>query len=131
MYNRMPAEIRPTPASAMIIYSNAFDSQFCLLLRGRRCVSLDDMQDEAFEVESNILAAGRLEGDAESRRQRGESSSSSEHEIDELGKMIEILASEVSKLKSEQYSEEAAAHCSISFLTSNSYRGTDEHLQIL
>jgi len=26
MYNRMPAEVRPTPTSAMLIYANAFDS---------------------------------------------------------------------------------------------------------
>jgi len=77
MYNKIPAEVRPTPSSAMITYANAFVSQFCLLLRERRSTSLDDMQIVAFEVESNIIAAERLEGDAERRSQGGESSSSS------------------------------------------------------
>lgn len=84
------------------------------------------MQDATFEVESNILAAERLEGDAESRREGGESSSSSsssEHEIDELARMIEFLASEVSKLRVEQYSKEVGAPCSISHPTPNPYKG--------
>ena len=57
MYNRMPAEVRPTPASAMLTYANAFNSQFCLLLRERICASLADMKYAALEVDSNIMAA--------------------------------------------------------------------------
>ena len=64
----MPAEVKPTPTSAMMTYANAFDSQFCLLLRERRCASLADMQDVAFEVESNIVAVERLGGNADRRR---------------------------------------------------------------
>lgn len=72
LYSRMPAEIKPTPTSAMITYSNAFDSRFCLLLRERRCNSLADIQAAAFEVEANIMVAERLEGDDECRSQGGE-----------------------------------------------------------
>jgi len=72
----MLVEIKPTPTSAMITYANSFDSQFCLLLRERRCPSLANMQDAAFDVESNIVAAERLEGNVDRRRQGGESSSS-------------------------------------------------------
>ena len=107
MYSRMPAEVRPTPASAMITYAHAFDSQFFLLLKERSCASLADMKNAAFEVEANIIAAERLECDAERRRRGVESSSSSDPQIDKLARMIELLASEVSKLKAEQYSEEA------------------------
>lgn len=131
MYNKIPAEVGPTPTSTMLTYANAFDSQFCLLLRERRCTSLDDMQNGTFKVEANIIVVERLEGDAERRRQGGESSSSSKLEIDELARMIEFQASEVSKLKAEQNSKETGAHCSISFPTPNPCRGTHEHLQIL
>jgi len=124
----MQTEVRTTPVSAMLTYANAFDSQFCLLLRERRCASPADMQDAAFEVESNILAAEKLEGDVERRRQGDESSSSSETEINELARMINFLASEVSKLKAEQYSQEAEAHCSFSLPTPNPCRGTHENL---
>ena len=128
MYNRMPAEVRPTPTSAMLTYANTFNSQFCLLLRERRCTSLADMQSAAFEVEANIIAAERLEGDAEERRQGGEFSSSYEPEIDELARMIEFLASEVSKLKPEQYFEEAGAPCDFSLLKPNPYREMKEQM---
>jgi len=130
MYNRMPAEVRPTSTSVILSYANAFDSQFCLLLRDRICTSLADMKNAAFEVEENIIAIGRLEGDAERRKQGGESSSSSEPKIDELARMIVFLASEASKQKAEQNSKEAGAHCSISFPTPNPCIGTHGHLQI-
>ena len=104
MYNRIPYEIKPTPTSAMLTYANAFDSQFCLLLKERRCTSLANMQDAAFEVESNIIAAKRLEDDAERKRQGGELSSSSDPKIDKLARMIELLTSKVSILEAEQYS---------------------------
>lgn len=55
----MLAEIRPTPTSAMITYANAFNSQFFLLLRERKCASLAEMQAATFEVKENIIAAER------------------------------------------------------------------------
>ena len=60
MYNKIPAEIKPSEASAQISYASAFDPDFCLVLRERRATSLAQMQDETIEVESNMLAADRL-----------------------------------------------------------------------
>jgi len=77
MYSKIPAEVKPTPTFAKLTYANAFNSDFCPLLRERRCASLSEMQDAALEVESNIMAAKKLKGHADRRRQRGESSSSS------------------------------------------------------
>ena len=56
MYSKIPIEIKPIDTSAMITYANAFESDFCLLLRERRTVSLSLIQDGALKVESNILA---------------------------------------------------------------------------
>jgi hypothetical protein len=56
MYGRILDEIKPTEASAKITYANAFDTKFSLLLRERRSTTLLSMQEEAIEVESNILA---------------------------------------------------------------------------
>jgi len=67
MYSKIPAEVKPTPTSAKLTYANAFDSDFCLLLRERRCDSLAEMQDAALEVESNIMAAEKLKGHADRR----------------------------------------------------------------
>jgi len=60
------------------------------------------MWDAALEVESNIMAAEKLKVNISRRRQRGESSSSSDPKIDKMTKMIESLASEISKVKVEQ-----------------------------
>jgi hypothetical protein len=60
MYNKIPTKIKPTEASARIMYASDFDPDFCLLLRERRATSLAHMQDASLEVESNILEVDRL-----------------------------------------------------------------------
>jgi hypothetical protein len=50
MYNKIPAEIKPTETSAKISYSSVFDPDFCLLLRERRSTSLAHMKDASLEV---------------------------------------------------------------------------------
>ena len=66
------------------------------------------MKDAALEVESNIIAAKNLKIHADKRRQRGEASSSSasssEPKLYKMTKMIESLATKISKLKVEQSS---------------------------
>jgi hypothetical protein len=78
MYNKIPAEINPSEASAKITYASAFDPDFCLLLRERRATSLAHMQDAAVEVESNILVVDRLrnKADRDIPRRRSEASTS-------------------------------------------------------
>jgi hypothetical protein len=73
MYNKIPAEIKPSEASAQISYASAFDPDLCLVLRERRATSLAQMKDEAIEVESNILAADRLRNKADTDRRKGKS----------------------------------------------------------
>ena len=51
MYNKIPTEIKPTDTSSRITYANAFDSNFCLLLKERRSSSLSLMQDATLEVQ--------------------------------------------------------------------------------
>jgi len=68
MYNKIPAKVKPTTTSAKITYASAFDSEFCLLLRERRCATLVDMQDSTLEVESNIMAMEKLKGNFDRRR---------------------------------------------------------------
>jgi hypothetical protein len=103
MYSKIPAEIKPSDASAKITYSDDFDSDFCLLLRERRSLTLSLMQDVALEVESNILASQKIKGNSDRRRPRNEASSSSsaDPKFDKMDKMLESLTSEISKLKIE------------------------------
>jgi hypothetical protein len=107
MYNKIPAEIKPTEASAKITYASAFDPDFCLLLRERRATSLALMQDASLEVESNVLAVDRLRSKADRDRGRGRSeastsgSSASHPQVDELTKIVKSMSAEMEKIKFE------------------------------
>jgi hypothetical protein len=107
MYNKIPAEIKPTEASAKISYASAFNPDFCLLLRERRATSLAQMKYAAIEVEYNVLAVDRLRNkvDADRRKGRSEASTSGtslpHHQVDELTKIVKSRSVEMEKMKVE------------------------------
>jgi hypothetical protein len=108
MYNKIPAEVKPSEASAQISYAGAFDPDFCLLLRERRATSLAQMQDAAIEVESNILAADRLRNKADANRRKGKSEASTSGpslphpQVNELTQVMNFLKEEMERLKMER-----------------------------
>jgi hypothetical protein len=107
MYNKIPAGIKPSDASAQISYVGAFDPNFYLLMRERRATSLAQMQDATIEVESNVLAANRLrnKADANRRKERSEASTSGSlvphPQVDELTKMVKSLSVEMERMRME------------------------------
>ena len=131
MYNKILDEVKPTTIFVELTYASDFDSDFCLLLRERRCATLTDMQDVALEVESNIMVAEKLKGNVDRRRQRGKYSSSSDPKIDKMTKMIESLASKISKLKVEQHLGKGRVPNTFAPRNPNPYRRANEQLQIL
>ena len=50
-YDAIPTDVKPPPGAAKLHYADAFSSEFTLLLRERRSVSLEDMMDDATKVE--------------------------------------------------------------------------------
>jgi ribonuclease HI len=108
MYNKIPAEVKPSEVSAQISYAGAFDPNFCLVLRERRATSLAQMQDAAIEVESNILAADRLRNKANADRRKGKSGASTfgpslpNPQVSELTQVMNFLKEEVERLKLER-----------------------------
>jgi uncharacterized small protein (DUF1192 family) len=113
MYNKIPAEIKPSEASAQISYASAFDPDLCLVLRERRATSLAQMQDAAIEVESNMLVADRLRNKANTDRRKGKTeastsdptisgSSLSHPQVNELAQVMNFLKEEVERLKVER-----------------------------
>jgi hypothetical protein len=113
MYNKIPAEIKPSEASAQISYASAFDPDFCLVLRERRATSLAQMQDAAIEVESNMLAADRLRNQADTNRRKGKSEASvsgsntsglsvPHPQVNELTQLLNVLKEEMERLKTER-----------------------------
>ena len=93
------------------------------------------MQDAALEVESNIMVVEKLKTHADRRRQRGEASSSSasssEPKLDKMTKMIESLATEISKLKVEQNAGKATLPNTFTPRNPNPFRRANEQLQII
>jgi ribonuclease HI len=107
MYNKIPAEIKPSEASAKITYASAFDPDFCLLLRERRATTLAHMQDAAVEVESNILVVDRLrnKADRDISRKRPEASPSNSSPLplqtDEVTKVLKSLSARMERWELE------------------------------
>ena len=65
MYQTIPNEIKPLEIASMIAYTNTFEAYFSLLLRERRTPNLATMQKSSIEVESNMMAVDRLEGESD------------------------------------------------------------------
>ena len=59
VYDVIPALVKPTIRAAQLHYADPFDSYFALLLRERRSVSLNDMMNDAIEVEINLMTFGK------------------------------------------------------------------------
>jgi hypothetical protein len=83
-----------------LLFSNAFDVEFSLLLRERRSATLSSMQEETIEVESNILAAERLKkkSDIDKKKKKEDvpyasNTSTYDPKIDEMDKMLKTLTS--------------------------------------
>eukprot|EP01018_Ginkgo_biloba_P015769 Gb_38181 [translate_table: standard] len=51
MYNKIPADIRPSQAIAKVTYAAAHDPDFAMMLRERRSATLDIMQNDVVDIE--------------------------------------------------------------------------------
>ena len=71
-YDAIPANVKHLPRAAKLHYVDAFSSEFTLLLRERRYVSLINMMDDAIEVEVNITASDKTKQKNETRRVKEE-----------------------------------------------------------
>ena len=78
-------------------YAYAFDANFALFLRERKYVSLNDMMNDAIEVEVNLMAFGKIKHKTEVRRIKKESQafiswSSSNSKFDMMIKVMDKLS---------------------------------------
>ena len=91
MFDKIPAEIKPSDASTKITYYFSFDPKFFLILRERRSTTLTLMQDVALEVESNIMASQKLKGKFERKKSSVDPPSSSNTKMEKMAKMLDSL----------------------------------------
>jgi hypothetical protein len=109
LYNKIPIEVKPSQPAAKVTFVGAFDTDFSLLLRERRSVDLTKMQDDALEIESNMMASGKLKaktkaGNKETRRYREQGGSSgsrrsSGDKMDDMARIIKEPSNKISKME--------------------------------
>jgi hypothetical protein len=112
LYNYIPVEVKPSQLAAKVTFAGDFEPNFALLLRERRSATLAGMQGDVIEVESNMMASGKLKakvetGTREPRRfkeQAGPSRSgkSAEEKMDEMAKIIKDLSNKISRMELDQ-----------------------------
>jgi hypothetical protein len=101
-YDAIPTDVKPPPGVAKLHYVDAFSSEFSLLLRERRFVSLTDMMDDAIEVEVTLTTSNKTKHKNETRRVKEEepqastSQSSSDAKFNMMMKTMEKLMDKLS-----------------------------------
>ena len=101
LYNKIPVEVKLSQPIAKVTFTGAFEPDFALLLRERRGANLTQMQYDTVEIESNMMASGKLNmkikvGNKETkhfRKQVGPSGSrrSSDDKMDDMARIIKEL----------------------------------------
>jgi hypothetical protein len=109
LYNKIPAAVKPSEPSAKVTFAGAFEPDFALLLRERRGATLNRMQDDAVEIESNMMASGKLKAKVETvnhdnRRYRepaGPSGSNryTDDRVDDMARVIKDLSNKISRME--------------------------------
>jgi hypothetical protein len=112
LYNKIPVDVKPSHPTAKVTFAGAFEPDFSLLLRERRGADLTRMQDDAVEIESNMMASGKLKtkietGNRETKRfreQAGPSGSgrSSDDKMDDMARIIKELSNKISRMELDQ-----------------------------
>jgi hypothetical protein len=102
VYNSMPIEVKPPPGASQLHYVESFDNDFSFLLRERRYNTLDDMMNDAIEVEVNLMASGKIKHNTDTNMKifQGETQPSTFQTLDEsfdlMVKTMERLVEKIS-----------------------------------
>jgi ribonuclease HI len=112
LYNKIPAAVKPSEPSAKVTFAGAFEPDFALLLRERRGDTLIKMQDDAVEIESNMMASGKMKtkvdtANRDNRRYRepaGPSGSNryTDDRVDDMARVIRDLSNKISRMELDQ-----------------------------
>ena len=70
VYHSIPADIKPLVGATKIHYVDYFENDFSLLLRERKSYSLPNMLNDALEVESNMMACGKMKHKIETDKRK-------------------------------------------------------------
>jgi hypothetical protein len=65
LYNKILAKVKLSQPIAKVTFAGAFEPDFALLLQEIRGATLNQMQDDVVEIESNMMASGKLKAKVE------------------------------------------------------------------
>jgi hypothetical protein len=112
LYNKIPMEVKPSQPAAKVTFARAFEPYFALLLRERRGATLTQMQYDVVEIESNMMASGKLKakvemGNRETKRFREQvgpsgSNRSTDDKMDDMARIIKELSNNISRMELDQ-----------------------------
>jgi hypothetical protein len=113
LYSKIQVEVKPSQLATKVDFTGAFDSDFVLILRETRATPLARMQDDVIEIESNMMASGKLKrkvelGIREPRRFKeqggpfGSGRNTQDEKIKEMDKIIKYLSNKISKIEMEK-----------------------------
>jgi hypothetical protein len=112
LYNKTLAEVKPSQPTAKVTFAGAFEPDFSLLLREKKYATLAGMHDDAIEIESNMMASGKLKTKFEMRTKEprpfkeqvgpSRSGKSAEETMDEMAKIIKVLSNKISRMQLDQ-----------------------------
>ena len=112
LYHKIPAEFKPSKPVAKVTFIAAFEPDFALILRERRPATLTGMQYNAIEIESNMMASGKLKAKVETwtkepkrfREQVGPSGSGryTKEKMDDMANITKYLSNKISRMELDQ-----------------------------
>jgi hypothetical protein len=112
LYNKIPADVKPSQPTTKVTFVGSFDLDFSLLLRERRSTTLTSMQDDAVEIESNMIASGKSRirnesGERERRKQKEQVGTSGtnknqEDKIEEMSRIIKYLSNKLARMETKR-----------------------------
>jgi hypothetical protein len=110
LYNKIPRDINPSQQAAKVTYVGDFDVDFSMVLRERRAPTLLIMQDDAIDIEGNMIASGKMKQNLDqveikkAREDCGPSDpakDSHEARMDEMSRLIRNLTNKMSRFEME------------------------------
>ena len=96
IYNSLHVQCKPPEGMEKFHYAESFDDEFALFHRERRSSTLDDMMNDAIEVEINMMSSKRGKYNSETRRVKDEPQSSSNSKFDSIMEVMEKLVYKLS-----------------------------------
>jgi hypothetical protein len=112
LYSKIPAAVKPSEPSTKVTFARAFEPNFAIILQERRGATLNRIQDDVVEIESNMMASGKLKAKVETvnhenRRYRepaGPSGSNryTDDTVYDMARIIKELSNKISRMELDQ-----------------------------